>query len=405
MSYTRIYILSLLYICIIIAGTWWASPANLGIDKREIGRYVHDLQSDTSSYINLLLRLSNHRVILLGEQTHFDGKTISYKERLIRTLHERFGYDVVLYEAGMYDMWLMNKDERLEPLHGLYYFWCSNHESNSLWKFYEESRKSDRPIQLGGFDVQYTGDISDSLRLKRLREYLYTKGVDVQKYLDFVRLQSHIKYLFINPNILDSLKVTRLLSDIGHMALDVKNRMRSDNQTDELYYRYLQGLKGYLEVCRRYMPGEAYRMQLRDSLMADNFNWLANTVYKDKKIIVWCSNIHALYGSGKIVEFKPFGYYLKRSLGNEVISVVFSSYGRGDQNEGIFRTLSRKSLEYQIHSCGISEGYLDFSELNTASWLNHQFVSGINQGFSVENDWSKKTDLLIYIDKMTKPTY
>ena len=105
------------------------------------------------------------------------------------------------------------------------------------------------------------------------------------------------------------------------------------------------------------------------------------------------------------MEFKPFGYYLKRSLGNEVISVVFSSYGRVDQNEGIFRTLSRKSLEYQIHSCGISEGYLDFSELNTASWLNHRFVSGINQGFSVENDWSKKTDLLIYIDKMTKPTY
>ena len=105
------------------------------------------------------------------------------------------------------------------------------------------------------------------------------------------------------------------------------------------------------------------------------------------------------------MEFKPFGNYLKDYLGDEVISVVFSSYGRIDPDGRTFRTLSRKSLEYQIHSCGISEGYLDFSELDTASWLNRRFVSGINQGLSVGNDWSEMTDILIYIDKMTKPTY
>ncbi|MBC8592437.1 erythromycin esterase family protein [Oscillospiraceae bacterium N12] len=405
MHYARVYILLFFYICIIIVGIWSFSPVNQDVDKLEIERYVHDLSSDTAEYSRLLLRLSDHRVVLLGEQTHSDGKTISYKERLIRTLHERFGYNVVLYEAGMYDMWLMNQEESLEPLHGLYYFWCSNHESNSLWEFYKKSRKSDNPIELGGFDVQYTGDISDSLRLKRVKEYLHTKDVDIQKYPDFVQSQSHIKYLFINPNILDTLQFTRLLSDIGQMALVVKERMVPDNRTDELYYRYLQGLKSYLEACRQYEPGEAYRMQLRDSLMADNFNWLANTVYKDRKIIVWCSNLHALYEDGKLVEFKPFGNYLKDYLGDEVISVVFSSYGRIDPDGRTFRTLSRKSLEYQIHSCGISEGYLDFSELDTASWLNRRFVSGINQGLSVGNDWSEMTDILIYIDKMTKPTY
>lgn len=110
-----------------------------------------------------------------------------------------------------------------------------------------------------------------------------------------------------------------------------------------------------------------------------------------------------MYSNGNLIDFKPFGSYLKEYFGSEVISVVFSSYCRVNPDGGTFRKLSRQSLEYQIHSCGILKGYLDFSSLDTASWLKHRFVSGINQGLSIEADWSEKTDLLIYIDKMTKP--
>lgn len=254
-------------------GIWWASPVNPKVDKQEICRYVHNVQSDTAEYAKLLQRLANHRIVLLGEQTHFDGGTFTYKERLMRNLYERCGYDVILYEASMYDMWFVDKEVPLDPLNGLYYFWCNNHESRLLWKFYEDSRRSERPIVLGGFDVQYTGNISDSLRFKRLEAYLNTKSIDIRKYTDFVRLHSHIRYLFMSPDILDSLQITRLLCDIDRMAMDVKNRMETDNSMDILYYKYLQGLKGYLEVCGRYGPGKTCRMELRDSLMADNFKW------------------------------------------------------------------------------------------------------------------------------------
>lgn len=274
-----------------------------------------------------------------------------------------------------------------------------------MWKFYEDSRQTASPVTLGGFDVRYSGNVPDSVRLKNLEAYLHTKNIDIQKYADFVRLHSHIKYLFMNPSVLDSLQTTCLLSDIDRMATSVKSSMEPDDPTDELHYRYLQGLKGYLKACTQYKPGETYRMQLRDSLMADNFKWLVDTVYKDKKIIVWCSNLHALYESSRLNDFKPFGSYLKECFGNEVISAVFSSYARISDDGITFRRLSRRSLEYQIHACGIAEGYLDFFRPDTASWLKRQFVSGINQGLSIEADWSKKTDLLIYIDKMTKPTY
>lgn len=405
MHITRVYILLLSYICMIIAGTCWFSPVDLQIDRQEIGRYVRNTQSDTAAYTDLLLRLSKHRIVLLGEQTHYDGGTLTYKKQLVKALHERFGYDVVLYEASLYDMWHINNETPLQPEKGLYYFWCSNKESRPVWKFYEDSRQTASPVTLGGFDVRYSGNVPDSVRLKNLEAYLHTKNIDIQKYADFVRLHSHIKYLFMNPSVLDSLQTTCLLSDIDRMATSVKSSMEPDDPTDELHYRYLQGLKAYLEACTQYKPGETYRMQLRDSLMADNFKWLVDTVYKDKKIIVWCSNLHALYESSRLNDFKPFGSYLKECFGNEVISAVFSSYARISDDGITFRRLSRRSLEYQIHACGIAEGYLDFFRPDTASWLKRQFVSGINQGLSIEADWSKKTDLLIYIDKMTKPTY
>ena len=78
---TCISILLFSYICIIMLGIWWASPVNPKVDKQEICRYVHNIQSDTAEYAKLLQRLANHRIVLLGEQTHSDGGTFTYKER------------------------------------------------------------------------------------------------------------------------------------------------------------------------------------------------------------------------------------------------------------------------------------------------------------------------------------
>ena len=69
--------------------------------------------------------LKNKQILLLGEQLHQDGATLQMKTRMVRYLHEKLGYNVILYETGLYDMYLMNQDgrQRMNPSKAVWTFW------------------------------------------------------------------------------------------------------------------------------------------------------------------------------------------------------------------------------------------------------------------------------------------
>src|SRR5262245_34802587 len=50
----------------------------------------------------------NSDVVVLGENSHSDGPTSQAKCRMIRFLHERMGFDVLVWEAGLVDCEAMN---------------------------------------------------------------------------------------------------------------------------------------------------------------------------------------------------------------------------------------------------------------------------------------------------------
>ena len=47
--------------------------------------------------------LENSKIVLLGEQTHFDGAVFDKKVKIIKQLHEKFGFNIIIFESGMYD--------------------------------------------------------------------------------------------------------------------------------------------------------------------------------------------------------------------------------------------------------------------------------------------------------------
>jgi erythromycin esterase-like protein len=74
------------------------------------------------------------------------------------------------------------------------------------------------------------------------------------------------------------------------------------------------GLKQRLESIVLYPEIEnPQRMQVCDSLMADNLIWLADRVFPNKKIIVWTANLHAIHPNHSFHYFpwKTTGSYLK----------------------------------------------------------------------------------------------
>jgi erythromycin esterase-like protein len=373
--------------------------------RSQVNSCLHPIENNDFSF--LLNELQNKRIVVLGEQLHIDGTTFLAKENIIHYLHEKLDYDVVLYEAGLYDMWQMASNaDTLNPGIGLYPFWWNNEETKSLWDYYRNENQRGDSIYLGGFDIQLTGNMADSTRINMLSNYLAGKDINLNDYPNFLHFAEKMKtymswwHMFdrqFSTGQKDSIKL-----EMNDLATKIQN-VTNPNLDDKIYYRYISGLQQRFEsISNNLDMGNPKRMQVRDSLMADNLIWLADSVYPDKKIIVWTSNIHAIHpkDSFDYLSWKTTGQYLKKHYKDSLYTIVFSSYGRLNSNGRLSNKIGNKSLEYLIHTTEIPYAYIKTHDVNPASFMSKEFVTGINQGINRNANWFSMIDLYIFVDTM-----
>lgn len=390
----------------------YTQPNNLDSKLADLKKNTYILRSirpnDTifNDLIFLDSILQGRRIILLGEQLHYDGATFAAKSRIIRYLYKKLGYNVVLYEAGLYDMWYMaTNSQEYNPSLGLYNFWWDNEECKDIWEFYREKSKGDNPIFLGGFDIQLTGKINDSIRKQLLETYLESKDVKLQHYPAFADIIERLdnQYLWelrrIRQAQYDSIK-----SDLNTILTSLKPNLK--NHTDSIYYRYLSGVEQYQKLMWNYNPGDIRRMNIRDSIMADNLSWLLDSVYKNNKVIVWCANIHALKNNIMVesVNLKPMGKYIKDKYANTVYTITATSYGRYNGNGKLSNTSGNKGLEYLLYKNNNDYTFVNLAGIEKNSFLKTEIISAINQKINFKANWSELTDGILFINAMTNPT-
>ncbi|MGG5210096.1 erythromycin esterase family protein [Chryseobacterium sp. MIQD13] len=385
----------------------------------EVTHYKHPVKSismeyrDNSDLKVLDSVLKDNQVLMLGENTHYDGATSQAKSRLIKYLHENLGYNVVLYEAAQYDTWIMNEEMNNHSMKvpadsigglGLFWFWWATNEAEPLIKYYEKTKISGAPIELGGFDIQFTGDNLSGRRGKLLKDFLNKNKININSFPVFNRNINELENLtfeYYTNKLLKGNQKNELLKEITRLEQTVLKLEKTSENI--VYAQYLHDMKNNFQKSWKYKPGSIPSMQFRDSLMARNLIHQIDSVYKDKKVIVWCSNIHT-FSERYDKNYLPLGTYIKNKYGKASYMLDFSSYAKRSEKGNLINRPGKFAIENIFHETKTPYFFINLRNIPESSLLRKEFVSTINQGIDQKRNWSRSFDGIFYIDTNTTLT-
>ena len=286
-------------------------------------RSIDPADEDFSDLEPLLKAIGEARIVQLGEQSHGDGATFHAKARLIKFLHQKMGFDVLAMESGLYDCrkaWELLREGK-EPYeavtHGVFGIWTGSEQFQPVINYLGKSVTSDRPLELCGFDCQFTAQAS--------RVHLQA---DVTRVLD--RLGEQAISAENRAAMLELLAamVTRQSTPPPQLGAEPKAQQTENAEVQEPQRKALAAFSQALSAAqpsdqlpaqelsfwRQYAASLASEAEnhwsmrsdpkegskRRDGQMAKNLVWLAREAYPQRKIIVWAASFHLMRNPASI---------------------------------------------------------------------------------------------------------
>lgn len=382
----------------------------------ETKQYIHPIESISMDYENnrdlkaLDSILKDNRILMLGENTHYDGSTLQAKGRLIQYLHESLGYNVVLYEAGQYDCWIMNEEMKNQTLKipldsigglGLFNFWWNNKETQPLIKYYQKTKTSSSPIELDGFDIQFSGETLTAKRSKLLKDFFNKNNITIKNFPLFSKYMNELPNFvykgYVN-RLLNEKQKKDLLKEISQLE-DIVSQLKKNPEND-IYTKYFNDIRNNFSKAWKYESGSMKSMHFRDSLMAKNLIRQIDSVYPKEKIIVWCANIHT-FSAPYNKNYRPLGSYIKERYGKTSYMLDFSSYAKLNPSQNLTDKPGKLAVENIFHKMKTPYFIMDLRNIPTSSYLKKEFISTINQGADQNKIWSHFMDGIFFIDTNT----
>ena len=237
-------------------------------------------------------------VVMLGEPWHGDGGAIARRAEIVRYLHERKGFDVLVFEA---DFYALHEAWRDVPRTGdvravmdqVYPFWTDTRAARPLWDYVAARLHAGDTLHVAGVDTKLVGPRSHA-DLPRLVADRYAAlagadpaiGRDAAATLDAALVpRPATRALLTDTRFRTLLGVVRQLERAAHDRLSDAGGIRAGapgalTDADVFWAQAVNSLW-------RNLTAEA-----RDPGMGANFFWLATRQYPGHKLILWAHNNH-----------------------------------------------------------------------------------------------------------------
>lgn len=368
------------------------------------------------------------RVVMLGEASHGDGATFLAKTRLIKFLHQRMGFDVLVWESGFFDCakageamvngapWRDSFDDALLSL------WSGSEQCRSIMEYVHSTQTTDRPIALTGMSWYVSAESSLFDDVIALLESVDPESPTSEQREALTAIKKLLEDSDERPFPKRARRPPELLhvqALIDLIATDKDGKLLDKHGQRRLAFMRiaLENLKGYLLFLNRPLSRGGTGDNPIGVLESRSFLLLAREHFPNRKLIVWAHNGHLARNTSRVEELgRKFrfnkmittGHRVHKALGDAVYSVMFVAYGGRTgiwwQDPHEVSTPSNGSVEDLLHRTGFAQAFVNLRELPSSHWLRGRLVASPIARSPMRADWADVFDGLFFLDAMAPST-
>ena len=329
--------------------------------------------SEYTEFEFLKTKIDTSLPIFLGESSHTISDYNRLRVKMIKYLHETLNYNVIAFEAPFANLKYVSENrntltsEKMLKM-SLFYTWKTE-DLLELMNYL----KNHPMLKIMGFDCQERN--IDSLVIKNYyskiemnnrqlaNNYMYM----IEKFRQSMKNNPFTKFeTFKN----ESQKVIILIDSLKEM-------LSKNNLTDFDIHFHLSNLKNNCINYNMYLPDFSKSNHFRDSIMAENYLSLTNSLFPNEKVILWGHNAHLSKQSLDEEYPVSMGEFLHKKINYNSIGLFAYSgtYGYGTYGEQIkkIRKPSKKFIEYYLNKNNLEISYINLKNLHTNSWLKNKY--------------------------------
>lgn len=385
---------------------------------------------DCSDLEPLRAIVGDARVVMLGESSHGDAGAFLAKTRMIRFLHERMGFDVLVWESGLWECREVARAlargvpaREALPL-GVLDLWSASAECGPLMDLLDRSRRSPRPIAVAGMDDTPTGTLAGRGIVDAALAFCDAADPALAPPALRAELRAYDAWLAsLDPrtrpeeprSAIDALLLLeRRIDSSPHAA-------RAGGESEAAFVRRaLLAAAGAAQ--RRALPPpispvEEFR---RSTAMAEHLRFLADEVFAGRRLVVWAHNVHLARQSHRATPVDApravaareralsTGHLASLSIKGGVRAIMVTGYaGAHTLAWGTVAPVAPApdgSLEALLHGTGAAHALLDLRPGRAPAWLEAPLLARETVFWSERAVWPVRFDGVFFNDAIVPTT-